>query len=306
MTWREVCEADLEECLGIEPRNLGDEIIGRDGAMAVWRKLIHSPSFNSIVIESSETPGRILAFGASLFVAADVATREIANPRSNLNSRIIAGIAQGDAVIRSEADLYQTDAREPLDGVILYGNWITGVLDEEQLMEVQRLLPWLFVERHLGYRLNRFFSEGIGAQADHMASSGVWRVTARFADRSSQLAVMTRREAVLVSGSLAPSLFRFREPILALRDSERHLLAEALTYRSDVDLAKRMNLSVATVKKRWQALFDRIAVAHPELLPSDENTDAVRTRGPQKRHHVLAYVRSHPEELRPYRWTSIR
>ena len=298
MKWREVREADLEECLKIEPRNLGDQIIGRDRAMAVWRGLVRSRSFNSCVIESSGPSGGIVAFGASLFVAEAYATREIESPRPDLNSRIIAGIANGESIVRPEADLYQTNVQEPLDEVTLYGNWVDGVLNAEQLREVQTLLPFLYV----GYRLNRLFVEGIGSQCDFIASSGVWRVTSNFADRRSQLAVMTCSEAFSVSGSLATSLFQFHEPILGLRDGERHLLAEALTHRSDAELAKKMNLSPATIKKRWQALFEKIARVHSEILPIDDASGPSWARGPQKRHHVLAYVSSHPQELRPYRW----
>jgi hypothetical protein len=115
--------------------------------------------------------------------------------------------------------------------------------------------------------------------------------------------VMTHKDAFSVSGSVAASLFQYQEPILGLRDSEKHLLAEALTRRSDSDLAKRMHLSPETVKKRWQALFEKIADTHPELLPV-EGEDSSGSRGRQKRHRILAYVSSHPQELRPYRWYS--
>src|SRR5580698_8693952 len=119
MNWREVCEADLLECLAFEPRYLGEEIVGRERALAIWRELIRSRSFNSCVIESAEMPGRIVAFGASVFVTADFATQEIDEPKPGVNSRIFASIANGDSVIRPEADLYNTGADGTLDVVTL-------------------------------------------------------------------------------------------------------------------------------------------------------------------------------------------
>jgi hypothetical protein len=306
MIWREVREADLLECLAIEPRHLGDEIVGRECALAVWRELIRSRSFNSCVVESASLPGRILGFGASVFVTREFATREIEDPMPGLNSRIIASIANGASVVRPEADLYNACADQPLDVVTLFGNWIDG-LSAEQVRQIQTAFPMSFIEAHLGYRLNRLFQENAGdAQHNYIESSGVWRITKRYTDCERALAVMTRSDAFSVSGSIAASLFQYQEPILGLRDGEKHLLVEALTRRSDDELAKGMNLSPATVKKRWQALFERVTDKHPTLLPSDGDESSKLTRGPQKRHHILAYVRSHPQELRPYRWRSVK
>jgi len=306
MIWREVREADLLECLAIEPRHLGDEIVGRECGLAVWRELIRSRSFNSCVVESASLPGRILGFGASVFVTREFATREIEDPMPGLNSRIIASIANGASVVRPEADLYNACADQPLDVVTLFGNWIDG-LSAEQVRQIQTAFPMSFIEAHLGYRLNRLFQENAGdAQHNYIESSGVWRITKRYTDCERALAVMTRSDAFSVSGSIAASLFQYQEPILGLRDGEKHLLVEALTRRSDDELAKGMNLSPATVKKRWQALFERVTDKHPTLLPSDGDESSKLTRGPQKRHHILAYVRSHPQELRPYRWRSVK
>jgi len=306
MIWREVREADLLECLAIEPRHLGDEIVGRECGLAVWRELIRSRSFNSCVVESASLPGRILGFGASVFVTREFATREIEDPMPGINSRIIASIANGASVVRPEADLYNACADQPLDVVTLFGNWIDG-LSAEQVRQIQTAFPMSFIEAHLGYRLNRLFQENAGdAQHNYIESSGVWRITKRYTDCERALAVMTRSDAFSVSGSIAASLFQYQEPILGLRDGEKHLLVEALTRRSDDELAKGMNLSPATVKKRWQALFERVTDKHPTLLPSDGDESSKLTRGPQKRHHILAYVRSHPQELRPYRWRSVK
>jgi hypothetical protein len=53
------------------------------------------------------------------------------------------------------------------------------------------------------------------------------------------------------------------------------------------------------VKKRWRSVFDKIAVKRPDLLPLSAGAEVSGRRGPQKRHMVLAYIREHPEELRP-------
>jgi DNA-binding NarL/FixJ family response regulator len=114
--------------------------------------------------------------------------------------------------------------------------------------------------------------------------------------------LLTQADALAVSGSVAGPMFDYHEPVLGLRPTEKQLLAEALKGGTDKELAGQLNLSVATVKKRWASLFDRVAETRPELLPDGEPRESVESRGPQKRHRILAYVRAHPEEVRPYRW----
>ena len=95
-------------------------------------------------------------------------------------------------------------------------------------------------------------------------------------------------------------LFHYREPILRLRPSDQELLLAALDGMTDQELSDRLSLNLGTIKKRWISLFDRVANAKPALLPEVNGADNRHKRGPQKRHRILAYVRGHPEELRPY------
>jgi hypothetical protein len=48
------------------------------------------------------------------------------------------------------------------------------------------------------------------------------------------------------------------------------------------------------------SIFERVEQFNPGILSQTEADSA--GRGPQKRHRVAAYIRTHPEELRPYSW----
>ena len=61
-----------------------------------------------------------------------------------------------------------------------------------------------------------------------------------------------------------------------------------------------LGLSVEAVKKRWLSVFARVDEFKPEILSSTDVDGG--GRGPQKRHRVVGYVRTHLEELRPYAW----
>jgi len=50
-----------------------------------------------------------------------------------------------------------------------------------------------------------------------------------------------------------------------------------------------------TIKLRWSSIFERVASINSSSAPL--RTNARR----QKRQRILPYVRSHPQELRPFR-----
>lgn len=52
------------------------------------------------------------------------------------------------------------------------------------------------------------------------------------------------------------------------------------------------------MKKRWNAIYDRVATKDAELLPNALDDNRLK-RGAQKRHILLRYLRHHPEELHP-------
>ena len=78
----------------------------------------------------------------------------------------------------------------------------------------------------------------------------------------------------------------------------------ALSGKTDAELSVDLGLSLEATKKRWLSVFDRVDQFKREILRESES--ASDARGPQKRHRVVAYVRSHPEELRPYAWDAKR
>ena len=160
MNWREVNEADLIECLNIEPQTWGDGIVGRERALTVWQQWIRTRSFNSAVIETvAHSVNQKIAFGASIFVTTEFVTRELENPRAGLNDRIIASVVSGKSVVLPETCLSGSSARHPLDLVILGGNYLYQAMDPEQTIQAEMALPVSFAEAHVGYCLNRILLE---------------------------------------------------------------------------------------------------------------------------------------------------
>ena len=307
MYWRPISEGDLSECLAIQPACLGDRIVGRDAALRCWRGLLETASFLGNVIES-EWPvagRRIVACGMGIFVTSAYADNEIRNPRPGLNSRIISGIAAGESLLLNRAQIAAGNAGKGVDFVNMYGTWRDGVLSADQLAEVHALLGTSFVEHFAGYRFNRILKEAIGrSRISLVRATGTYRVIAEFQESESVLAVATPESVLTSPYSVAAALYRYQKPVLRLRPAEQTLLGAALDGKTDSELSAELEVSIEAIKKRWITIFDRVEEFKPEILNNAGTEGDVR--GPQKRHRVVAYIRNHPEELRPYSWESKR
>ncbi len=162
MYWHEVGEADLIECLNIEPRVWGDEIVGRERAFGrSGRRGLGQP--RSVRRRRSRQP----AFGQSqrrIWLRhvryARVRHPGTEDPQPGLNSRIVASVVSGQSVIRPEATLSVPGACV-LDVVILSCNYLYEAMDPEQIIQAEMTLPVAFAATHVGYRLNRILSETV-------------------------------------------------------------------------------------------------------------------------------------------------
>ena len=101
-------------------------------------------------------------------------------------------------------------------------------------------------------------------------------------------------------GSRVGELFDYRPPILGFSRSEQRLLSGAFSGATDEHLAEMQGTSLSTIKKMWISIYRRVEDSLPDLISDSLRTDlSANGRGTEKRRRLLAYVREHPEELRP-------
>jgi hypothetical protein len=58
-------------------------------------------------------------------------------------------------------------------------------------------------------------------------------------------------------------------------------------------------VSLDAVKKSWRAIYERVDTVAPRLLGARVVTGEVPHRHAERRRHLLDYLRTHLEELRP-------
>jgi hypothetical protein len=164
---------------------------------------------------------------------------------------------------------------------------------------------------HAGYRMNCLLHEVYGAQHKRFMEAGGFRLLKDFQAASpSRFAgmpaedhpyVFDMRKGMQEAGAINQSaaLFEAREPMIGFSPAEQHLLMMALIDDSDGALARDLDVSRDAVKKVWSAIYARVEREAPYLLPQAPRVSGGR-RGHEKRRHLLNYLRTHLEELRPH------
>jgi DNA-binding CsgD family transcriptional regulator len=101
------------------------------------------------------------------------------------------------------------------------------------------------------------------------------------------------------SGRWASLLFDYQAPRLGFTSAEKRLLCSALSGSTDEELARMLGVALPTIKKTWLSIYGRVDDHIPDLVGPERSGLTDGRRGREKRRGVLAYLRNHPEELRP-------
>jgi hypothetical protein len=309
-SWRRTHIRDLPESLRLHPAKLGSEFVGYSRAIRAWREILDtSYATRSAVVEARNTKGvEIVGFGLATFVKKSFAENVVKNPEPGLNARIIKRVDEGKTVIATYADLRDANTRGDLEQIVLDTSWKVGTLTPAEVNEVRVLLGQAYLHLYSGYRFSRILGELI-AERDfwHIRGQRCFHLLSRFerfrgagpnsawsSDRA--LFEVTAESMRNDPHSVAAPLFRHVRPQFGFTSGEQELLELALDGAEDPGIANTLLLTRSAIKRRWSTIFERVASINPELAPAS----ASGIRGAQKRQRILTYVRSHPEELRPF------
>jgi hypothetical protein len=291
----------LSEVLKIHPAILGHELVGREGALDAWSKLIRAPGFAGVLLWGGT---ELLGYGASVMVSDEFAEANETHSRPGLNSRVIEEVHAGSKHILTEKAIARDNAGDGLNLAMLAGRWSNSRnLTGSRLTEVQNMLGATFARLHEGYRLKRIVADFVDEQDRVFAeATKVYRLTpylTQTTEFSGRVLGIADAESVrAVVGTIVYSLFHTPRPRLRLRPTNQELLLAALEGGTDNELADRLRISLAAVKRRWESIFRTCEEAG--IVSAETERGSNSKRGSQRRHHVLNYMRRHMEELRPY------
>lgn len=178
--------------------------------------------------------------------------------------------------------------------------------------ELLDLSHQIFVRQHRGYRLAHILKEAPAERAESFLRGG-FKARAEipagtrvgFADHATvrdHIVFLASRSDFQTPwpGAMLDSLFIYNPPHCAFSAAEREVLVRAEWDMTDAEIAAALAITPDAVAKRWRSIYARVARHAPFVLRSDQSA---QTRGAEKRRHVVAFVRQHPEELRPYHWS---
>jgi hypothetical protein len=284
-----------------------------------WSRLLDFDAKSATVFEKVES-GRatIYGLGVSVFVSDDFVRELKTPPLFWFGPELARRMSRGNSPLLSYKQLQEANSSSGVNMVVWEGMIRPEYANDSDL---HRSIMNVFIEDHRGF----FWKEVIGSQVES-GERLQWTITtggllwdpanAQYMDslkrdpreivKKPHLIGVTRdaevKRAALWAGSWVGALFEYNPPQFAFSRSEQRLLEAAIAGESaaDQDLADALGVSLPTIKKLWLSVYRRVADRRPEMIcdrirPQSEASG----RGKEKKRRILAYLREHPEELRP-------
>lgn len=320
MRYRPMQPKDVPECVEIIAKH---PVIGpRYGSViadlpAAWLCLLSSEASDAWVFHAEEGPHAPICFVGVSVIVNDDFVRELKTPPHFWSGpELTKRILRGNSPLLSEKQLRDANSRGGLNLLVWEGR---AHIDFESDPELYRSVMDGFLHVHRGY----LWKEVISSQSDsaeqlhwNMKTGGLlWDAAAdRYVDSlngnaeevvSKPHVTGVRRKELLERPDLSAAswvsrLFDYHSPLLGFSRSEQRVLASALTGATDEHLSQALETSIPAIKKTWASVYRRVADHMPGLVPDAFQSDAGGApRGREKRRELLAYLREHPEELRP-------
>lgn len=309
---------DVVQCVQIVATNpflgprYGDAIADLEKA---WLSLMGRLAFTAIIFEEPVDGNgrRLVGAGISAFVS-DAFVRDIKKaPLGWIGPEIVRRIADGDSPVLSDREVSEANTRGGLNLIGWHG--ATSVEDAKR-PDVLNFVFSSFIELHRGFLIKELLGQADCPEVlQSMRNSGGYFYDQQLGTFVPSIPgtpdeVATRphlmgstRELALAGTWLSGSaLFSYQAPRFVFSRSEQRLLQAAMHGSTDMELSEQLGISASSVRRCWLSIYNRVATHAPELLGESVATDyetanAVRGRG--KKYRLLAYLREHPEELRP-------
>lgn len=277
-----------------------------------WLRLLGSEAFTAVVFEQLQGHGcELLGAGVSVFVS-DVFLKELKMPPFFwIGPEIVRRTMSGsESPVLTDRQVREANTRGGLNLVGWHG--VTS-LEDAKRVEVLNFIFGSFIELHRGFLIKELVGQAdspMGVEA--IANSGgcffdpVRRCFTHSFPASPEEIVNTAhvmgetREMAFAKPWLSgTSIFSYQRPRFLFRRSEQRLLTAALHGGTDEELAEELRVSLSSVRRTWLSIYDRITVSAPDFFRDVIIDEGPSHRGRGKKHRLLAYVREHPEELRP-------
>lgn len=313
MRYRFATAADLPTCSTLIDPGLRMPRALRQQLVALWTNLIDSGSGSLSVIEDPEAPHPhgIEAFGALVFVTDAFAQEFCAAPPPYLPALIYERMLHGRSPVLSPAQIRAGNSGAGLDLVCLHFALRNRALDDPRTRRALPVANTAFFFFVGGYRIRTLLQEVYGPEHARYMTGGGLKLRSEFAthfardanrpspEEQPYLFGLTRDEVAPVAVNPLSYLFHPLAPRFGFTRTAQRVLEQALLMQTDDDIAARLGVSLDAVKKTWRAIYERVDTVAPRLFETQAVAGKPQHRRAERRRHLLEYLRTHLEELRP-------
>lgn len=275
------------------------------------KTVLHLESVRAFLFEESSETGSARPFATAIvgFVSDEFVRRATKPPYFWIGPEITRLTLGGQSPFLSDEQLRAGNTSLGLNAT----TWLWGIgIRDVMRMEVHKHAMEAFHTELHGFRLKVLMGQSTGKEElkSILRDGGLLlSPTGKILDlpdkpleeivQSPHIFVMNRELLANQLGTWTSMLFVHQEPRIGFSQGEQRLLEEALRGGTDEELAMELEISTSAVKKAWRSIYNRVERSKIGILPSGSNEIETPDRGKGKKHRLLAYVREHPEELRP-------
>jgi len=307
---------DIAECCALHG-SLGLPYTKRSWCILpeMWRTLLSRGAMQLCLVANRArlVGSRTVSFSAVLFVTDDFCSKSRLKLPLYLDVELARQYLSGELPVLNHEQVARANAGAGLNVVMCFEGWAHDGLSPEQVLAVRAKQGEALRLGLSGYRVKEFLAYPLEEEALQWMLNAGARIRRHYSNylRNSTvfrsvfsqqpcLVGLTKKEAFAYPGSSVAGLFIYTPPRFLFSRSQRVLLRHALSGETCETLAASLSVSRWTVKKRWHAIYERVADVDSELLPPSIAYGAhASSRGSERRRHLLNYLRQHLEEIRP-------
>jgi DNA-binding CsgD family transcriptional regulator len=247
----------------------------------MWRTLLSNGVMQLFLVENrARPPGtRIVSFSATVFATNEFCSEAESSLPPYLGVQIARHYLSHDLPVLNKEQVARANARDGLNVMMCFGGWEHDGLSREQILAVREKQSEAFHLAHSGYRIKEFLADAVGEEELHWMLDAGARLRRNYSryfqkhrvpiidfSQPPRLVGLTKEEAFANPGSYLSNFFVYTAPRFYFNRSEQILLQHALMGETSEELAASLFISPWTVKKRWHAIYDRVADVDRELL----------------------------------------
>lgn len=315
--YRPMQVGDVAQCVELVAKSpflgprYGDAIADLENT---WLSLLGRLALTAVIFEESiDGRRRFVGAGVSAFVS-DAFVREVKKaPLGWIGPEIVRRASAANSPILSDREVAESNTS---DGLNLIGWHGATSVEDAKRPDVLNFVFSSFIALHRGFLIKELLGQADCPEVlQSMRNSGGYFYDPELCTfapsipgtpdevvRRPHLMGSTRELALAGTWLSGSALFSYQAPRFLFSRSEQRLLQTAMQGSTDMELSEQLGISASFVRSCWLSIYDRVATQAPEVLgkpvpAGGENATAVRGKG--KKNRLLAYLREHPEELRP-------